>query len=418
MLRMIVNRNWRGAGLAFLILATLSLSVRGEGYRTKIEDSGRQYAVCVVKGTPYEMGRSLGELMKPEAAEVTARILGAVQAAGNAEFSNEALDKAWKTCEPHISPDFQDELRGLADGAGLPLDLLKRVHMIPLVDDYSCSSIAVWGNASEKGDLYLTRNLDWILALRAHDFPCIVVYLPEEGIPHVNISFAGYIGCNTGFNAKGIALSEIGNSPSKDKPYDLNGYHFTMLFRDILSRGSTLDQALECLKKTKRIKKYHYVFGSGLEKKAVKIKAHAPDLTIWPDNDPTDEHAPDVLTDCVYEDEGRGAFPLLKQDYGLHNAQTIIAISKAIPIKGSNVLDVVYNATTFECWVSYAKGDTEAYTLPYVHLDCKPYLGFSKPVGPVVTRTAQPATVPLTPLKPGESRFTEFKKDEKGQENI
>ncbi|HNY27343.1 MAG TPA: C45 family autoproteolytic acyltransferase/hydrolase [Candidatus Sumerlaeota bacterium] len=411
MLWMIENRNWKGAGLAILILVGLSLGVRGEGYRTKIEDSGRQYAVCVVKGTPYEMGRSLGELMKPEATEVTTRILGAVQADGNAEFSNEALDRVWKTCEPHISQDFQEEMRGLADGSGLPLDLLKRVHMIPLVDDYSCSSIAVWGKASEKGDLYVTRNLDWILDLKAHDFPCIVVYLPEKGIAHVNVSFAGYIGCNTGFNAKGIALSEMGDSPAKDKPYDLNGTHFTMLFRDILSRDTTLDQVLDRLNKTKRIKKYHYVFGSGQEKKAVKIKAHAPELLIWPDNDPTDERAPNVLENCVYEDGGRGAFPLLKQDYGKHNAQTIIAISKAIPIKGNNVLNVVYNATAFECWVSYAREKTEAYTLPYVHIDCKPYLDFSKPVGALVARTGQPAIVPQAPLKPGESKFTEFTKE-------
>ncbi len=415
MLRMIVNRNWRSVGLAILILAGLSLGVRGEGYRTKIEDSGRQYAVCVVKGTPYEMGRSLGELMKPEATEVTARILAAVQASGNAEFSNEALDRVWKTCEPHISKEFQEEMRGLADGTGLPLDLLKRVHMIPLVDDYSCSSIAVWGKASEKGDLYLTRNLDWILDLKAHDSPCIVVYLPEQGVAHVNVSFAGYIGCNTGFNAKGIALSEIGNSPAKEKPYDLNGTHFTMLFRDILYQDTTLDQALDRLKKAKRIKKYHYVFGSGQEKKAVKIKAHAPDLLIWPDNDPKDEYAPNVLEGCVYEDEERGAFPLLKQDYGHHNAQTIIAISKAIPIKGNNVLDVVYNATTFECWVSYAKGETEAYTLPYVHIDCKPYLDFTQPVGILVARTGQPtgSGTLQTPAEPGESKFTELKKKEK-----
>jgi hypothetical protein len=413
MLRMIVNRNLRNMGLAILIFVGLSLGVRGEGYRTKIEDSGRQYAVCVVKGTPYEMGRSLGELMKPEATEVTARILGAVQADGNAEFSNDALDRVWKTCEPHISKAFQEEMRGLADGSGLPLDLLKRVHMIPLVDDFSCSSIAVWGKASEKGDLYLTRNLDWILDLKAHDYPCIVVYLPQKGVAHVNVSFAGYIGCNTGFNAKGIALSEMGDSPAKDKPYDLNGYHFTMLFRDILYQDTTLDQALDRLKSAKRIKKYHYVFGSGQEKKAVKIKAHAPELLLWPDNDPTDERAPNVLENCVYEDGGRGAFPLLKQDYGKHNAQTIIAISRAIPIQGHNVLNVVYNATTFECWVSYAKGETEAWTLPYVRIDCKPYLDFAQPVGPLVARTGQPAATVQTPVKPGDSKFTEFKKDEK-----
>ena len=56
-----------------------------------------------------------------------------------------------------------------------------------------------------------------------------------------------------------------------------------------------------------RIKKYHFVVGDGAHKKAVKMLAHAPDLVIWTDNDPTDELAPNVLKDVVYQDEGRGA---------------------------------------------------------------------------------------------------------------
>ena len=33
-------------------------------------------------------------------------------------------------------------------------------------------------------------------------------------------------------------------------------------------------------------------------------------MLIWKDNDPTDEFAPAVLEQVVYNDEGRGAFPL------------------------------------------------------------------------------------------------------------
>ncbi len=357
-----------------------------DGYRSVISDGSRNIAVCVVKGTPYEMGKALGQLTKEDSQNMVGRLMVALQSEGD-EFSNENLDKAWNATSPYMSEHIKEELRGLAEGSEIPLQTLQRSHMVPLVAEYSCSSIALWGPATKNGDLYLTRNLDWVMELLAHDFATVVVYLPKEGIPHVNVGFAGYIGCNTGFNAAGIALSEIGDAGKKDKPYNLDGYHFTMFFRDILYDCSTLDQALETVKKTKRIKKYHYVFGSGKEKKAAKLVAHAPNLDIFFENDPKDEFAPNVIANCVYNDEGRGAFPLIKKDYGKHTDQTIVDIVKAIPIKGDNVLGVVYDATTFEMWFSYAKGTTEAYLQPFLHLDVKPLLDFAKPMQPVVAKT-------------------------------
>jgi isopenicillin-N N-acyltransferase like protein len=373
--------------LIAVLLTVVGISASAEGYRTALIDGERQIPVCVVKGAPYEMGKALGLLMKDEANAMVTRILAAAQMAGGDEFSDAALDKVWNITAPHISPRFKEELRGVAEGAGLPLEVLQRMHTIPLVQEYSCSSVAVWGEATALGDLFLTRNLDWVMALRAHDFPCLVLYLPDEGIPHVNVSFAGYIGSNTGFNAAGIALAEMGNSSGRDKPYDLDGYHFTMFFRDILYDAKTLEQALDVIRNAKRIKKYHYVIGSGKEGKGAKVVAHAPNLKIWRDNDPNDELAPNVMPNSVYEDEGRGAFPYLKKDYGKHTAQTIIDISKAIPIKGGNVLDAVYNATTFEMWITYAQGETEAYTLPYLHFNPRALLDFDAPTLPVLAKT-------------------------------
>ena len=398
-----------------LLLAIVFLSsfANAQGYRTLITDSGRDISLCVVKGTPYEMGRSLGELMKSETRNLATRFLGSAQLTGP-EYSDASLDKVWAATAPNISKNFRDELRGLADGSGVPLKTLQRVHVIPLVAKYSCSSLCAWGKATANGNLYLTRNLDWEMNLRAHDYPCIVLYLPARGIPHVNMSFAGFIGCNTGMNAAGIALAEMGNAGDKDKPFDYTGYHFTMFFRDILYSAKTLDQALDILKQTKRIKKYHYLFGSGKEKKGVKIRAFAPHLDIWTDNDPKDEYAPKVLKSLVYEDEGRGAFPPLQKDFGKLSSNSMIAITKAIPIKGSNVLGVVYDATKFECWVSYARGDREAYTLPYVHIDFRPYLNFSKPVGKVVAQTGEPSKPEKTKLiKQNRPKMIEFKKEEK-----
>jgi len=124
-------------------------------------------------------------------------------------------------------------------------------------------------------------------------------------------------------------------------------------------------------------KRYHFVFGDGRnEHRAVKIRAHSPEppnrrVLVWKDNDPTDEFAPNVLSCVVYNDEGRGAFPTLKKEYGKLNGEKLIDLANRIPIKGGNVVDTVYDATDLRLWVSYAKGDQEAYQRPYVALDLK-----------------------------------------------
>jgi hypothetical protein len=201
--------------------------------------------------------------------------------------------------------------------------------------------------------------------------------MPTRGIPHVVPTFAGVIGAHTGMNAKGIALAEMGDSPEKESPYDVLAPHFTVFFRSLLYDADSLTRAIEIFKGLPHTKRYHYVFGDGgTERRAVKIQAHAPEpperrMVIWRDNDPTDEFAPNVLENVVYNDEGRGAFPLLKQEYGTLNGEKMVQIANKIPIRGHNVMNVVYDATALRFWVSYAKGECEAYLRPYTLVDLK-----------------------------------------------
>lgn len=347
---------------------------RADGYLTSVGEGADAIPVVVVRGTPYEMGRKQGELVKDDAIQLTETFMALMQTADPERYSNEALDAAWKAVSPYTDARFKEELRGMSDGTGIPLKTLQRAHSLPVVSDYSCSAISAWGEATVDGHLYQTRNLDWELDATAQDHPCIVVYIPDEGVPHVNITFSGHIGANTGMNANGIVLSEMGDSPGREYPFDLNGVHFTTLFRQVLYDADGLDEAIEIFRNARRIKKYHYVVGDGKNKRAVKMLAHAPDLIIWEANDPTDELAPRVMDNVVYQDEGRGAFEPIQKMYGTIDAQDMIDVACKIPIKGGNVLDVVYDATALEFWVAYAEKLDEAYKRPFVHVKLKDYL--------------------------------------------
>jgi isopenicillin-N N-acyltransferase like protein len=202
-----------------------------------------------------------------------------------------------------------------------------------------------------------------------------VVYLPTRGIAHVVPSFAGMIGAHTGMNACGIVLAEMCDALASEAPYDIDGAHFTVFFRTLLYDARSLSQALEIFQGLSHMKRYHYVFGDGrADHQAVKIRAHMPEppdrrLRIWNDNDPTDELAPQVLEQVVYNDEGRGAFPLLEREYGALNADKMIRIANHLAIRGENVMNVVYDATAMRLWVSYGKGRREACLRPYTFID-------------------------------------------------
>jgi isopenicillin-N N-acyltransferase like protein len=364
---------------ALVMLGSGIAQADASGYLTSIGEGETKIPVVVVRGTPYEMGKRQGELIREGATQFIHTLMERIQASDPERFSNANLDAAWQAIAPHTDPRFHEELQGLAEGLQLPLATLQRAHAVPVVADYACSSIAAWGGATKDGHLYQTRNLDWHMGLTAQDHPLIVVYKPDEGIPHVNITFAGYIGANTGLNAEGIVLSEMGDSPGDDYPFDLDGVHFTTLFRTVMYDAKSLDDAVQMFQSAPRIKKYHYVVGDGIAGAgesigAVKMLAHAPHLTIWKDNDPRDELAPQVFREIVYQDEGRGAFGPLQKVYGKIGSDELIDIACQIPIKGGNVLDVVFDATALECWISYARGDVEAYQRPFVHLRLSDYL--------------------------------------------
>jgi hypothetical protein len=345
------------------------------GHRVVVGDGDARFPVVVVRGTPYEMGRQLGEVIAEEMrAFVPAALAGVTGAMG---LTEDDLREVWARTAAYTDDRFEQELAGLADGSGLPLAQLQALHTLPLLMPYSCSSIAAWGRATEDGHLYQTRNLDWNLEVKAHEVPVIIVYVPDQGIPHVVPSFAGSIGAHTGFNARGIVLSEMGDASGRETPYQVHAPHFTTWFRTLLYDAGSLTRALEIFHAQPQTKRYHFVFGDGVqEKRAVKIVTDSRETgdrrtRVWKDNDPADEFAPNVLPDLVYNDEGRGAFPLLKSMHGTIIGEKLVQVANTIPIKGDNVMNVVYDATALRLWISYAKGDKEAYQRPYVFVDLK-----------------------------------------------
>jgi hypothetical protein len=364
--------------VAGLVLA--SIAVHAEGYRTSVGTGADEIPVVVVSGTPYEMGFALGQLTKTEIKVGLEGYMSLAQKAEPDRLSDAALDKAWTSISPYVDHRFTEEMKGLADGSGASYDKLIRGHMIPVVSDYACSGVAVWGDATKDGHLYQIRNLDYTVDGGLQDNPMLVVYRPTEGHAHILPTFAGSIGANTGMNDQGIALGEKGGSPESEYPFNLDGNHFMTLFRDILYDADSLAKAVDMIKTAKLIKRYHLYVGDGTspDQGAVKVLVATPDpvpLSVWGDNDACDEVAPNVMKNSIYFTmNNEKAYEDLAEKSGKYDSQSMIALSRTLATKDGSLLTVVYDATSLELWVAYAEKLDGARNRPYVHVDMKDYM--------------------------------------------
>ncbi len=368
----------KSTGLAGIVLGVILLAgvASAGGYRVTAGSGDDEVPVVVVWGTPHEMGRAFGELMRDEIQAFVPQALAGFQQSEPEQYNDAELDAAWEAIAPHTHARIEEEWRGLAEGSGVDFETIRRIHMIPVVSPYACSGAALWGSATRDDALFQFRNLDYTMHAGLQDYPAVVIYLPDEGHAHVNVTFAGVTGVNTGMNAQGIALTEMGDSPPHEYPYDLDGAHFTFLFRDLLYDAGDLEEALELFQNAQHIKRYHYIIGDGKTQRGVKIRAHAPDLEIWTDNDPEDSAAPNVVEDVVYHCEGRDpiGFAHIQRYHGRYDADAVIQLSKSVGIPGGNLLNAVYDATNLDLWVAYAHGMESAYRRPYVHIPMQEHL--------------------------------------------
>lgn len=376
---MINTRHLRAAlGLSFPFFLNTSVATAaiGDGYRTSVGTGADEITVIVVAGAPYDMGYDFGRLITTEAQELGARHLAYAQALDPVRFGNANLDAAWNAVLPYMDERILQEMAGGAEGAEVPLQEIHRGFMVPVVQTYACSGVIVWDSATADGHLYQIRNLDYVMDAGLQEYPCVVLYLPDEGVPHVNVTFAGSIGANTGINAEGIVLGERGASPESEYPYALNGQPYNALFRAILYDARSLSDALNIISAADRIKRYYWYFGDGQMPDGRKIRVNSPDpppnnLIIWTDNDPADELWPNVFVDAVYHTMNNGAaITHLTANHGRYDVEKMIELSRLV--RGErNLMNVVYDGTDLELWVAYAEGQEEAYLRPYVHFDLR-----------------------------------------------
>jgi len=241
-----------------------------------------------VEGTSYQRGRQYGR-------QAAARVRLSVQAYQQAfayyagwdwpAVRREAL--RFEAPVGEFRPAYLDELRGVADGAGLDLaDVLAinvrtevmysaRARQAPMTRTRlpaECSAFAVVPAPGQDGPAIIGQNWDWLL--HAAQTLVVLEVRQDDGPDFVTVVEAGLL-AKTGMNAAGLGL--VTNALVTDADAGEPGLPYHVLLRAVLD-CATVTEALEALQAGPRSSSANYLVAHA-SGSALDIEAAPGDFT-------------------------------------------------------------------------------------------------------------------------------------------
>lgn len=203
--------------------------------------------VLHVRGTPYEMGRQHGAALKDQIRFLAKEYCDAmiVRAVGRRN-----LEEWADAVEKYIPAPYREEMRGLAEGAGMTYREVLLVNtMVDRFQAMMCSTVVANGGATADGDVYFGRNLDFPGRNILHRATVVVVYEPEGGEPLVSVTWPGLIGVLSGMNGHGVCGATMMIHRAKElRP----GIPYMIMYREALARARKAADVHTYIAKAKR----------------------------------------------------------------------------------------------------------------------------------------------------------------------
>ncbi|HPO14858.1 MAG TPA: C45 family autoproteolytic acyltransferase/hydrolase [Candidatus Hydrogenedentes bacterium] len=240
------------------------------------EGAGKLYSVgehlvCVMEGTPEEMGFQHGRLLAQKIKHVITEGYFK-KALWDRGYTPEYVNAQSARMEKFIPAAYMEEIKGIVKG-------LKKAGVMDVTQDAvrngvtqaeilhfdpnsppACSNFACWGQWTTDGRLLHGRNLDWSIDWSAQDDAVILVWRPKGGTPFMMVGWAGGIGSVSGMNAHGLTLGEM-TCVSSDATFD--GIPLCVLMRRVLQEAKNLDEAVNIIRTGPRTTGWNFILGDG-----------------------------------------------------------------------------------------------------------------------------------------------------------
>ena len=339
------------------------------------------HRVVLLQGTPEEIGRAHGMLLKVEAERCMDSVLhafGVAQAIRSGRWFKHDLQAAYARLQSHIPADHKAETDALAEAVGWDPELVQVLNVFPEL--FHCSGFAVFGKATKDGKLYHGRVLDYMTTIGLQDAATTFVIAVDGKVPFVTVGYSGFIGSVSGMNTKAISLGEMGGGGEGQ----WDGAPMTTLMRRALEECSTLKEVKSLWANSPRTCEYYYVFADGKTNEAVGVAATPESIEFI---QPGQSHSllGDGIEDAVVLSAGSRLEALrsrVKQRYGQIDADVGQWLMTRPVAMSSNLHDVLFVPEDGVLYVTNADHSHPAAERPYVRLNLTELLDSMKKVEP------------------------------------
>ena len=267
------------AALGMLLVLPLSLFPGQSGPAMR----RGKLVVLELSGTPYERGRIHGQALKPEIRELVKRWQADIEKSYSvpaSAFIRKLLEASdFKPAIERWTPGLLDEVRGIADGAGIDFRTMFAYQLIdetwvmgPDLGLSKCTSIGARRQGARPA--FVAQNLD--LPVFYNDFPT-VLRIRGRGEPEALVfTIPGVIAAN-GLNDRsvGVCVNAV-----TQLSYSVKGLPVAFVIRGIL-RQKTYEDAVRFLKEISPAAPQNYLIGgpdqvAGFERSADRIAEFLP----------------------------------------------------------------------------------------------------------------------------------------------
>jgi isopenicillin-N N-acyltransferase like protein len=348
--------------LAWLSSAAASAEAKtlgryGAGWLEEIDG----YLVLHLEGTHREMGLQHGKLLGDhirqnvdyvmhERGEEAIAELGPISIKPNA-----VIAQIVNIQRQHVPQKYWEELEGLAEGTGLPIEEVQAANFIPEL--FHCSGFALMNSATKDGTLYHGRVLDYGVDLKLQEHAVLIVAKPKGGIPFVNVTYAGFVGSVTGMNASHVSIGEMGGKGLGQ----WNGVPMAFLVREVLESAGDLDEAVAVFRDSPRTCEYYFVIADGKSNRAVGMEAGANQFALV---QPNTSHPllPRPVKDAVLLSAGERYQHLVDRTeakLGEFTAEDALRLMDRPVAMKSNLHNALFEPKSTKFWVANANAKGE-----------------------------------------------------------
>lgn len=340
-------------------------------------------AIVKLKGTPEEMGRQHGTILKEAINYNMRRTLhgvGLVSTLETGKWFPSELANAWAAQEKYIPARYVQEIDALSDASGMPRDWGRSVNVFPEL--FHCSGLALCGSATVGGKLIHGRVLDYMTQIGLQNTAVVMVFEPTDRNAWVSVGYAGQASTVTAMNDKGLSMGEMGG---RGEGY-LDGMPMSFMMREVVERFTTTKEALDWMRDTPRTCEYYYVLTDSKTKTMAGVASYAkklaeekgvPDFLVIEPGE-SYEQLPQAIEDAVLMSAGDRYDRLaqrIKEGHGKFDMESSWkALGKGVAM-GSNLHTVLFAPETLDFWVANAGPEGQpAFTQPTAKLNLKTLL--------------------------------------------